>query len=79
MPMLSVITLVDLLTASAVQDTLEMEHHAPVNLVQVIQNYIMNSETEAPPYIHTTVLHSTLSLHNSLSAIIRAAFSPSRY
>ena len=26
----------DLLTASAVQGTLEMEHHAPVNLVQVI-------------------------------------------
>ena len=31
MPMLPVITLMDLLTASAVQDTLEMEHHATVN------------------------------------------------
>ena len=79
MPMLSAITLRGFITAHAALDTLEMEHHAPVYLVQVIQNYIMNSETEAPPYIHTTVLHSTLSLHNSLSAIIRAAFSPSRY
>ena len=31
MPMLSVVTLMDPLTASAVQDTLEMEHRAPVN------------------------------------------------
>ena len=33
-PMLSVITLRDPLTVHAALDTLEMEHHAPVNLVQ---------------------------------------------
>ena len=36
LPLGALVTLVDLLTASAVQDTLEMEHHAPVNHVQVI-------------------------------------------
>ena len=35
MPMLSVVTLRDLITADAALDTLEMEHHAPVYILFV--------------------------------------------
>ena len=35
MPMLSVVTLRDLITAHAALDTLEMEHHAPVYILFV--------------------------------------------
>ena len=48
MPMLSVITRRDLLIAHAALDTLEMEHHAPVNHnVQHAFKLYMRSETEA--------------------------------
>ena len=47
MPMLSVITLRDPLIAHAALDTLEMEHHAPVNHhVQYALKLYMRSETE---------------------------------
>ena len=48
MPLLSVITLRDPLIAHAALDTLEMEHHAPVNHhVQYALKLYMRSETEA--------------------------------
>ena len=47
MPMLSVITLRDLITAHAALDTLEMEHRAPVNRhVFYLLYHNMRSETE---------------------------------
>ena len=47
MPLLPVITLRDPLIAHAALDTLEMEHHAPVNHhVQYASKLYMRSETE---------------------------------